>query len=97
MQLVVCYKPRLVAQDYKQEYVIIYFTTFNLVAKMPFIHILMSIALHNKWKIHQLDVSNVFLYGTIDITIYMKPPQGFIYANYPNQVCLLDKELYALK
>lgn len=35
--------------------------TFSLVIKMATVHLVLSLALHFSWNIHQLDVKNAFL------------------------------------
>ncbi|PKU67898.1 Retrovirus-related Pol polyprotein from transposon TNT 1-94 [Dendrobium catenatum] len=91
------YKARLVAQGFNQEFGLYYFDTFSPVAKFPTIRILFDIAVNNSWPILQLDVSNAFLNGILQETVYMKQPQGFIDAQLPTYVCCLKKALYGLK
>ncbi|KAI0507536.1 hypothetical protein KFK09_013662 [Dendrobium nobile] len=91
------YKARLVAQGNHQEYGIDYYETFSLVAKLPTIRILLSIALHHNWKVQQLDVANAFLHGTMEETVYMKQPRGFEDTTNPDYVCHLHKAIYGLK
>ncbi|PKU73330.1 Retrovirus-related Pol polyprotein from transposon TNT 1-94 [Dendrobium catenatum] len=91
------HKARLVALGCNQEYGIDYYETFSPVAKIPTFRILITIALHNSWPIHQLDVSNAFLHGSLNETIYMKQPAGFQDHTYPTYVCKLKKALYGLK
>lgn len=45
---------------------------------------------------HQIDVDNAFLNGTIDEEVYTVQPQGFETQN-KNIVCKLQKSLYGLK
>ena len=39
-----------------------------------------------KWKLVQLDIKTVFLYGELDEVIYMKQPLGFIKGNLEKTV-----------
>ncbi|KAF3654260.1 hypothetical protein FXO38_15219 [Capsicum annuum] len=79
------YKARLVAQGYNQEYGIDYEETFAPVAKMTKVRILLALASIRSWKLHQLDVKNVFLYGDLQEVIYMNLPPGYKHFS-PNQV-----------
>lgn len=61
------------------------------------IWVLLSIALHLRWIIYQLDISNAFLHGTLEEIIFLKHPWGFEDTNLPNHVCHLKKAIYGLK
>ncbi|PKU70250.1 Retrovirus-related Pol polyprotein from transposon TNT 1-94 [Dendrobium catenatum] len=91
------YKARLVALGYNQEFGIDYTETFSPVAKIPTFRILILLALHKHWPMHQLDISNAFLHGSLHETVYMKQPPGFVDTNHPNHICKLNKALYGLK
>ncbi|PKU78515.1 Retrovirus-related Pol polyprotein from transposon TNT 1-94 [Dendrobium catenatum] len=91
------YKVRLVALGNNQEFGLNYTETFSPVAKLPTIRILLTIAFSRDWQIHQLDVANAFLHGTLSETVFMHQPKGFEDPNHPNYVCRLHKALYGLK
>ncbi|PKU60934.1 Retrovirus-related Pol polyprotein from transposon TNT 1-94 [Dendrobium catenatum] len=91
------FKARLVAQGNHQEFGLHYGETFSPVAKFPTIRILFTVALYHGWQVQQLDVSNAFLHGNLEETIFMKQPKGFEDTTYPNHVCHLQKALYGLK
>jgi hypothetical protein len=47
--------------------------------------------------IHQLDVNNAFLQGTLSETVYCAQPSGFEDSVHPDYVCRLNHSLYGLK
>ena len=66
-------------------------------AKATTIQTILSIATSSHWSIRQLDISNAFLHGFIDLNIYMEQPIGFQDSSHPDYVCKLSKSLYGLK
>ena len=53
-------KARLVVKGYAQTYVVDYFDTFSLVAKLNSVRLFISIVASQQWMIHQLDIKNAF-------------------------------------
>ena len=87
------YKARLVAKGYNQEYELDYSEIFSPpVIRQETIHPVLSLAVRNNWLINQLDVSNAFLHGMLDETIYMTQPPGYIDPRFP-QTCLQTPEV----
>ena len=68
-----CYKVRLVAKGFTQEYGIDYEETFALVARISSIHALL-VAVASKWDLFQMDVKNAFLNRDLSEEVYMQPP-----------------------
>jgi Reverse transcriptase (RNA-dependent DNA polymerase) len=91
------YKARLVAKGYIQTYGIDYYETFAPVTKMNTVQILLSVAVNNDWNLHQMDVKNVFLQGTLEEKIYMTIPPEHKREGTSNLVCRLNKFIYGLK
>jgi Reverse transcriptase (RNA-dependent DNA polymerase) len=91
------YNARLVAKGYTQTYGIDYHETFAPVVKMNTVRILLSIAINNSWELHQMDVKNAFLQGTLEEEVYMTLPPGHKRENMSNFVCRLNKSIYGLK
>ncbi len=59
------YKARLVAKGYAQTHGIDYEETYNLVAKMTTIRVIIVMATIKGWSLNQMDVKNVFLHGDL--------------------------------
>jgi histone deacetylase 1/2 len=61
------------------------------------VRLVFSIAISCDWKIHQLDIHNVFLNGILHEEVYIKQPSSFVDFALPSHVCRLHKSLYGLK
>ena len=61
------------------------------------VQVVLSLAISQHWPIHQLDVKNAFLHGTLTETVYCVQPSGFVDSSRPNFVCRHNKSLYGLK
>ncbi|GJY46100.1 ribonuclease H-like domain-containing protein [Tanacetum coccineum] len=91
------YKARLVANGSTQLSGIDVDETFSPVVKSATIHIVLSLALSRHWPVHQLDVKNAFLHGSLSETDYMHQPLGFRDPQHLDYVWLLQRSLYGLK
>ncbi|KAD2393870.1 hypothetical protein E3N88_40847 [Mikania micrantha] len=91
------YKARLVAKGYSQIEGIDYTETFAPVARFETIRVVIAIAAHRGWKLHQLDVKTAFLNGELTDEIYVQQPEGFIVKGKEGKVYKLRKALYGLK
>ena len=91
------YKARWVLRGFTQRPGLDYDETFSPVVKPVTVRVILSLALSQNWPIHQLDVKNAFLHGTLTETVYCVQPSGFVDSSRPDMVCRLNKSLYGLK
>lgn len=74
-----------------------YTDPYSPIMKTQTITLVLCVALSKRWPIFQIDINNVFLYGTIEQDIYMTQPQAFIHPQFLDHVSKLHKALYNLK
>ncbi|KAI3808196.1 hypothetical protein L1987_24144 [Smallanthus sonchifolius] len=92
--IVVRNKARLVIQY--QEEGLDYDDVFALVARIEAIRIFLAHASFMKFKVYQMDVKTVFLYGVVKEEVYVNQPPGFKDPDHLFQVYKLDKAFYGL-
>ncbi|GJZ25183.1 ribonuclease H-like domain-containing protein, partial [Tanacetum coccineum] len=92
------YKARLVANGSTQLAGIDVDETFSPVVKPATIRTVLSLAISRHWPVHQLDVKNAFLHGSLSETVYMHQPPGFRDPPQTSRpcLCLLQRSLYGL-
>ena len=83
------YKAHLVANGSTQLTGVDVDETFSPVVKLATIRTVLSLAISRHWPVHQLDVKNAFLHGSLSETVYMHQPPGFRDPRHPDHVCLL--------
>ena len=59
--------------------------------------IILSLVVNHGWSLHQLDVSNAFLYGILSERVFMEQPPGYEVQGGTTQVCHLHCAFYGLK
>jgi len=91
------YKARWVLRGFTQRPRVDYDETFSPVVKPATVRTVITLAHSKDWPIHQLDVKNAFLHGTLSETVYCSQPTGFADSALPEHVCRLNKSLYGLK
>ena len=70
---------------------------FSQLVKHSSIQILLILVAQYKLELDQLDMKTDFLYGDLEVEIYMSQSMGFKTAGKENMVCKLKKSLYELK
>ena len=90
------HKAQLVVQGYTQRYGFDYDETFCPVVRSELVRTVIALAAHSELKLHQMDVTTVFLNGTLK-EVYMKQPEGFAEKGKEHLVCRLRKSIYGLK
>jgi len=91
------YKARLVAKGYAQKKGIDYEETFAPTSRMTTIRVVVAMAAHYGWFVHQLDIKTAFLNGDLQEEVYVIQPLGFVLTGQEHMVCKLRKALYGLK
>jgi hypothetical protein len=71
--------------------------TFSPIVKLTTVRTVFSLAVLRSWPVHQLNVKNAFLHGTLSETIHYSQPSGFVNPAQLDQVCHLNKSIYGLK
>jgi hypothetical protein len=60
-----------------------YDETFSPIIKLAIIQTVPTLAISRGWPMHQLDVKNAFLHGTLSEIVYFSQPINFIDPAHP--------------
>ena len=90
-------KARLVARGCSQKEGLDYDETFSPVVRSESVRSVISLTSKNGLKLHQMDITTVFLNGDLEEEVYMKQPEGFLAEGQEHLVCRLKKSIYGLK
>ena len=91
------HKARLVARGFSHTYGIDYKETFSPMVRLNSVRVILSLAVNQGWSLHQLDVSNAFLYGDLIEHVFMKQPTRYAVQGETTQVYHLHRAIYGLK
>jgi hypothetical protein len=91
------YKARLAAKGYNQVYGVDYHDTHAPVARDDSNRVLLAVAAALKLRLTQADVSNAYLNATLEETVYMEQPRGFVVEGKEDYVCLCKKAIPGTK
>lgn len=90
-------KGRHVSKGFHQWPSVDFTETFSSIVKLTTIRVVIILANHFGWPIHQLDIHNAFLHGILHDEVYMKQAPRFIDPQFPHHVCCLHKSIYDFK
>jgi hypothetical protein len=91
------YKAHWILRGFTQRLGVDYGETFSPIIKFATVPTVLSLALSSEWVIHQLDIKNAFLHGTLTEIVCCSQPIGFVDTTHSNLVCRLNRSLYGLK
>jgi hypothetical protein len=77
------YKARWILRGFTQRPEMDYNETFSPIIKPATVRTVLTLAVPKGWSVHQLDVKNAFLHGTLSETVYCSQPIGFIDPAHP--------------
>ena len=89
-------KARYVIKGYEQIFGLDYNETFSPVVKSKTVRMLLTLAAKYDLELKHIDFDTAFLNGTLEETILMEQPEGFV-QNGAEYVCQLNKSIYGLK
>ena len=90
------HKARLVAKEYVHDEGV-NFVIFVPIAKMQSVRLLITLADHESWQIHNTDVKSAFFDGELEGEVYVNQPPGFIKEGEEKKVLKLHKVLYGIR
>ncbi|MCO5600433.1 hypothetical protein L7F22_054546 [Adiantum nelumboides] len=91
------YKAHLVARGFSQKPSLDYSETFSSTLSMTSFRVIVALAAHYQFHLHQLDIKSAFLHGDLDEELYLQQPPHYKDSTSPHYVCRLRKAIYGLK
>ena len=62
---------------------------FSFDVRLQSLCVFLSLVVNEAWLLHQLDVSNAFIYGDLEEQIYMEQPSEYLAQGESSKVCFL--------
>ena len=91
------YKAKLVARVFSQIRGMDYQDTYSPVVRYTSLRLLFAYGAKLDLDIFHYDVDTPFLHGTLEETVYLQQPEGFLNQTNENKVYHLKKAIYGLK
>ena len=93
------YKARVVVRGHRQRYGVDYTETFAPTIKYKSLRLSQAIAASIGYNVHQIDITNAFLYSDVKEDVYLQFPQGYNPKGIDKTKHLLklNKSLYGIK
>ena len=88
------YKAKLVAKGFHQQQGLDFIETFSLVIKPSIVRMVLT-TVFSGWPMHQFDVQNAFLHGSL-LDVFILQPPGYHHPQFPHHVYHLCHSLYGL-
>ncbi|GKA27974.1 putative ribonuclease H-like domain-containing protein [Tanacetum coccineum] len=86
----------LLSQGFRHEEGIDYDEVFAHVSRIEVIRLFLAFASYMGFTVYQMDVKSAFLYGAIEVEVYVHQPPGFVDPAHQNKVYKVIKALYGL-
>lgn len=91
------HKAKLIAKGFHQRPEVDFQKTFNPVVKPATVWLILTLSVTLDWPMHQLNVNNAFLQGTLIEDVYITQPLSFSHSEHPNYVYKLTRAMYDLR
>ena len=87
----------MVAKGWSRQFGVDYNETFSPVLRYNSIRTVFALAAEKEFYLYHVDISTAYLNSNLDKEDYIKPPDEFVSASYPDRVLSLKKVRYGLK